>query len=142
MKKYLIYIIGLPVISFLSKLILGPLTTGAHDGGYLAFSFGAICGFTIFISIVLKINKFITIPIGIIIGSLFVYTSSELNYLLFFDPNLEFWEIGYRDFWTSNLKENSINTAMAIAFFTFFIISTVGTIEIMKRLIKKTAPNN
>jgi len=139
MKKYLFYIIGLPVISLLSKLILGPLTTGAHDGGFLALSFGAICGFTIFISIILKINKFITIPVGIIIGSLFVYTSSELNYLLFFDPNLDFWEIGYRDFWTNNLNENSIDTAMGIAFFTLFIISSVVSIEIMKRLIKKNS---
>ena len=141
MKKNLLFIIGLPIISLLFKFVFGPMTVGAHDGGFLAMFFGAIFGLTIFIHSSLQFKKWASLLIGVVLGVLIVFISSELNQFIFFVSGVEFWEIEYRQVWVnmfpkhqdSYININDLTYAIFFVLFVLFSIISVKTIEFFQK---------
>jgi hypothetical protein len=88
--KYLVYIITLPLIGFCSMFVLRPLTSGAHDGGFLGMVFGLIVGQIIFTSWLTDFKWYTSIFVGVIMAALtipFSFWAIEIIKNIYFEPN-------------------------------------------------------
>ena len=73
--KYLIYVLGLPAIGFMSMYLFRPLTAGAHDGGFLGMIFGLTVGQLIFSSWLTNLRWYYSTPFGLLLAVITIYIS-------------------------------------------------------------------
>jgi hypothetical protein len=66
--KYLLLVIGLPAIGFITMYLVRPLTSGAHDSGFLGMILGLVIAQVFFAIWFLEVKWYFSFLIGLIIG--------------------------------------------------------------------------